>query len=84
VDDLLGYMGWDKDPVEVNRQLQLELTPSENILLELFEQKGKWHIDELNLNEAISSSDLSLNLLELEMKGLIRGLPGKVYQKVEG
>ncbi|MHB1279122.1 MAG: DNA-processing protein DprA [Bacteroidia bacterium] len=84
VDDLLGYMGWDKQGGTVPQQLHLELTPSENIILELFEQKGKWHIDDLNAHDSISSSDLSLNLLELEMKGLIRGMPGKVYQKVLG
>jgi DNA processing protein len=80
VDDLLEYMGWEKGQSAKGTQFQLELTPKENTLMLLFDEREKWPIDELNHHA--SSSDLSLNLLELEMKGLIRCLPGKVYQRV--
>ncbi len=81
VDDLMQYMGWDQEQMPIQQQLVFELSPAEDTIMQLFETKKKWHIDALSQHDAISSSDLSLNLLELELKGLIRSLPGKVYQK---
>lgn len=84
VDDLMNYMGWDQEPGPIQQQLVFELSPAEDTIMQLFETKRKWHIDALGQHPKISSSDLSLNLLELELKGLIRNLPGKMYQKIEG
>src|SRR5690606_13404863 len=80
--DLVEYLGWEKTAVAQQTQLALELTQAENRILEVLAEKEKWGIDELSLDPRISSSDISLNLLELELKGLLRSLPGKYYQKV--
>jgi len=81
VDDLMEYMGWDQTQMPVQQQLVFELTPAEETILQIFESGKKWHIDALSHHDKIASSDLSLTLLELELKGLIRSLPGKIYQK---
>lgn len=78
-DDLLEYMGWEQNAVNKPIQLNLELTSGESHIMQLFDEQEKWMFDDLNLR--ISSSNLSLNLLELEMKGLIRSLPGNIYKR---
>lgn len=82
VEDLIGYMGWEPGQKSQQTQLPLELTSGESAVYRLFCEKEKWSIDDLNTDGRVSSSDITLQLLELEMKGLIRCLPGKIYQKV--
>ena len=40
------------------------------------------HIDDLVENTGLNSSDVLANLFNLEMKGIVRQLPGKQFSKV--
>lgn len=80
-DDLALNMGWEAEAQKLQTILPLELTHTEQALLALFESRKSWNIDSLNFEANISSSNIALNLLELEMKGLIRSLPGNRYEK---
>ncbi|TNE82169.1 MAG: DNA-protecting protein DprA [Bacteroidetes bacterium] len=80
--DLAYFMGWDQDKNLLKQTiLPLELSQGELALLSLFDQQRNWDIDSLNMDAQLSAGEVALNLLELEMKGLIRSLPGKQYEK---
>jgi DNA processing protein len=81
-DDLLDFMGWQKQKREtiVQAQLMLHLSEEEQSLIKILEKKDLTHSDELLQLSGMSSSLLASNLLILEMQGLIKSLPGKFYR----
>ncbi|MDX5321281.1 MAG: DNA-processing protein DprA, partial [Bacteroidota bacterium] len=79
--DLLQYMNWDKNALGRQTHLHFELSQAEKKLMELFQEQETWHIDAIRGDARISSSDVALNLLELELKGLIRTLAGNRFKK---
>ncbi|MBS1742168.1 MAG: DNA-protecting protein DprA [Bacteroidetes bacterium] len=82
-DDLLTMMNWkqqQKPVVPQQRSLFIELSADEKKLVDLLQEKGSMHIDELFTRSGLSSSSVAGALLMLEMQGVIASLPGKVYQ----
>ena len=66
-----------KDPEEEGRPLP-ELTLFEQRILELLDDIPR-HIDAISETSSLSISDSLVNLLNLEFKGLIKQLPGKMF-----
>jgi DNA processing protein len=58
------------------------LGASERKLYELLVVEQTRHIDELVENSGLNSSEVLATLFDLEMKGVIRQLPGKQFSKV--
>jgi DNA processing protein len=58
------------------------LGASEKKLYELLVVEEARHIDELVENSGLNSSEVLATLFDLEMKGVIRQLPGKQFSKV--
>lgn len=58
------------------------LTPSEKRLYELLSIEEPRHIDDLVETTALNSSGVLATLFDLEMKRIIRQLPGKLFAKV--
>jgi DNA processing protein len=58
------------------------LSPAERTLYELLGPDQARHVDELVEVSGLSSSEVLATLFELEMKGIIRQLPGKQFLKV--
>ncbi|MEI6949595.1 DNA-processing protein DprA [Paraflavisolibacter sp. H34] len=84
-DDLLEVMGWKERKKEAGphqRELFIEMTPEERQVVELLQEKGTAHIDEINLRSGLSSSSVAAAMLNLELQGLIATLPGKLYKLV--
>lgn len=82
--DLAYYMGWDAVSVpEAVRQtaIPIGLSLAETRIVELL-KCSSLRIDELGIRAEIQQSKLALYLLNLEMKGVIISLPGKVYQLI--
>ncbi|MEO8885082.1 MAG: DNA-processing protein DprA [Mucilaginibacter sp.] len=82
--DLAYSMGWEKadtiKPVE-QFMLPLDLTTVERALFEIIQQhKQPLAIDDLTIKANMPMSQLAMNLLNMEMQGYIRSLPGKMYQ----
>ena len=72
---------WDvKIEKQSQRQLFLELSNEEQILMDMIRQNGEMGVDQLMANSGFNSSTLAMTLLELEMKNCITTLPGKRYQ----
>ena len=62
--------------------LEQALSPAERALYDLLAPDHARHIDELVETSGLSSSEVLATLFELEMRGVIRQLPGKQFVKV--
>ncbi|MEY2925441.1 MAG: hypothetical protein RLZZ337_1991 [Bacteroidota bacterium] len=81
--DLVKLMNWDvKIEKQSQRQLFIELSDEEEVLMGLIRQNGEMGVDQLMANSGFNSSTLAMTLLELEMKNCITTLPGKRYQAI--
>jgi len=85
--DIIEFMNWDLDKVPIKKehiqpQLFIELDEHELVIVNYIRMKDKVHIDELNLSLQLKQSNISTILLQLEMKGVIVSLPGKMYKVV--
>jgi len=58
------------------------LNPTEQKIYAMLSAEESKHIDELVENSGLNSSDVLATLFNLEMKGIIRQLPGKQFSKV--
>ena len=81
-DDLLEMMNWktDKKKQAVQRSLLLVLTTEEQVLVDYLNGKDAVHADELLHNTGMQSNMLAATLLQLEMQGVVKSLPGKLYR----
>ena len=82
-DDLLENMGWKqskKTSVKKQRELFIELTAEEKVVIEILQTQEQAHIDDLYFKSKLSSSAVAQALLMLEMQGVVSSLPGKIYK----
>jgi DNA processing protein len=83
-DDLLEMMGWSvrprSGPANKQRELFIELSPDEKMVVEILQQKDGVHIDEIYFKSGLSSSAVAAALLMLEMQNAVISMPGKVYK----
>ncbi len=82
--DLVEIMGWEekaKSKKEERRQKELfiELSKEERIVVDILKEKEAVHIDEINLRSNLSSSAIAAAILNMELQGVINSLPGKMY-----
>jgi DNA processing protein len=83
--DLIYYLNWDQPKKQtkiIQPQLFVNLEGEEKIIYEYLQQNGKNTLDLLSLETKIPIFKLSGTLLNLELKGLVRPLPGKVFESV--
>ena len=84
-DDILEDMGWKeykKPSAKKQRELFIELSDDERIIVNILQQQEQIHIDELYIKSGMSSSAVACALLTLEMQSVINSLPGKIYMMV--
>jgi DNA processing protein len=79
--DIAEMMGWDQQPTKVTIQKKIfdSLDKNETSIVESLEKSSSLHIDQLQLSTSLSGSILASTLLQLELKGIIRQMPGKVF-----
>jgi len=80
-EDLVKIMGWEQKEKIVNIQTQLfaELSDAEEKIVNIFRAKGEVDIDNLGHASEMTAGMLSMHLFNLEMKGLVKCVPGKRY-----
>lgn len=80
--DLLELMQWQPGSAQPRQQklVMPELSESENNIVHFIRTKTKTGIDDLAFALEVDSGNLSLTLLDLEFKGIIRQLPGKFFE----
>ena len=81
-EQLIEVMGWQekKNPVKKQRELFIELSADEKIIVELLKEQDLVPIDVLYLKSGLSSSSVAAAILNLELQNLICSLPGKMYK----
>lgn len=81
-DDVIELMNWGrpKQSKPVQKQLLLALTADEQTLIDILQSKDAVHADELLHQSGLNNSLLAATLLQLEMQGLVKTLPGKMYR----
>jgi DNA processing protein len=82
-DDLLEFMNWKptaKPSPKKQKELFIELSPDEKIVVGILQEKDGMHIDELYFKSGLSSSAIAAALLMMEMQGVVISLPGKIYK----
>jgi DNA processing protein len=80
--ELIEAMGWEEKKIKAKSQKQIfiELTKDEKIIIDILNEKETAHIDEINLRSGLSSSAIAAAILNLELQNVVNGLPGKIYK----
>lgn len=82
VSSLIGLLGYDatpKSPAPINSQLLLTLNQDETSIVNVL-KTGDVGIDQLYYSTNLPMNKLAFLLLDLEFRGILRNLPGKIYQ----
>lgn len=81
-DQLLEIMGWKpaKQRRKQQKELFVELTPDEQVIMEILKEKDSVHIDEIYQKCGLSSSSVAAAMLNLEFQNIVSSLPGKLYK----
>src|SRR5690625_3981383 len=82
--DLVYILNWDLDKISKPKATQIplfvDLNPEEEKLCDILRAKGKESLDILAIEAAMSPQKVAGLLLGLELKGLVRTLPGKQFE----
>lgn len=82
--DIIYLMGWEDSPgkkkAQHQRSLFIEMNDDEKKIFQLLNDNGQTDIDILVSAANLPVSKVAATLLNLEFKGVIKSLPGKVYQ----
>ncbi len=82
VKDIEYIMGWEENKTKKNIQQKLfiELNDDETLLLKIIKENKSVSIDKLSLMANFSVSKTASVLLNLEFSGMVKVLPGKIYE----
>ncbi len=83
--DLVYLLGWDVEKetkIEVQRHLFVELDETEQSIYSYLQSNGKQLLDTVAFECKLPIFKVSSTLLTMEMKGVIRPLPGKLFEAI--
>lgn len=83
--DLIYLLGWETDIKEekpIQKQLFVDLTDTEQKIYGYLQENGKELLDVIALGCQLPIFKVSSTLLNMEMKGVVRPLPGKLFEAV--
>jgi DNA processing protein len=82
--ELIEVMGWEeksqKSGARSQKELFIELSKDEKIVVDILREKETVNIDELNMKSGLSSSAIAAAVLNLELQNVVLTLPGKLYK----
>ncbi len=80
-EDLIYNLGWeDTGKKNIQKQLFVTLSSEEEIIVNILKERGVMAIDNLCIASKISTSKAAALLLNLEFSGIVKSLPGKMFQ----
>lgn len=85
VKDLAYILNWEKDNKNqktIQKQLFVDLSTSEKEIYNYLQKEGKQQIDMIGLHCNLPTFKTAAILLNLELKGVIRPLPGKIFEAI--
>jgi DNA processing protein len=77
---MMGWNEYEKKKGMLQKPLFTDMTDEEKKIVELLKKDEETGIDELNFKSRLSSSSIASALLNLEMQGVLKVLPGKRYR----
>lgn len=83
--DLVYLLGWEieeKETKPIQKQLFIELDDMEKSIYSYLQKDGKQLLDNIALECRLPIFKVSSTLLNMEMKGVIRPLPGKLFEAI--
>lgn len=79
--DLIYFMGWENNHTnQDNQKSQIILSKDEELIYNLIKEHKEISIDLIIRSSGLHISEISIILFQLECKGLIKCLPGKIYK----
>lgn len=82
-EDVIKAMNWDvksQKPVKLQQELFAHLSEEEELIVNLLKAKKNAHIDVLSNETNLPMNKTASLLLNLEFSGIIKSLPGKIYE----
>ncbi|MFD0863074.1 DNA-processing protein DprA [Sungkyunkwania multivorans] len=83
--DLIYMLGWElksNKPLPIQKKLFVELNNEEKAIFRIVKDKGKVLLDHIALETELPPNVVASNLLSMELKGIVRPLPGKQFELV--
>lgn len=83
VADLVYHLNWTTTKIsqhKVQPQLFDEFSDSEQYIFTFLQHRGKQHLDAIAIACQLPSAQVAASLFQLEMKNIIRALPGKYFE----
>ncbi|MEM6684484.1 MAG: DNA-processing protein DprA [Bacteroidota bacterium] len=83
--DIVYLLGWEleAEPFQpIQKQLFVDLSPEEAIIHSYLQEKGQTLLDSIALECKFPIHQITPILLQLEMKGVVKPLPGKLFEAV--
>jgi DNA processing protein len=77
--ETMGWADQEKKKRALQKKLFVELATDEKLILEMLRKNKSTGIEELIFSSGISSSAIASALLNLEMLGMLKALPGKRF-----
>lgn len=83
--DLVYLLNWEvkqEEPKTVQKKLFIELNKTEKVIYGYLQNEGKQLLDRIALECQLPVFKATSTLLNMEMKGVIRPLPGKLFEAI--
>ncbi|NER09867.1 DNA processing protein [Muriicola jejuensis] len=83
--DLIYHLNWDLEespPSGIQKKLFVQLDSTEQKVLAELERAGKSKLDDIAMKSGLAVGRTASVLLSLEMKGVVRPLPGKYFEPI--
>lgn len=81
--DIIDILGWAEKkslPKKLQKELFIQLSVEEKIIVDLLKEKETTAIDELRMKSNLTSSRVAAAVLNLELQNVVASLPGKMYK----
>lgn len=82
--DIIYHLGWElkESSKPIQTQLFVELDEEEQQIYDYLKDRDKQPIDRIAIETGIAVFKVATLLMNLELKGVIRSLPGKLFEVV--
>ena len=84
--ELIELMSWEeknqRPKNKIQKELFIELTKDEKIIIDILKEKESVPIDEINIKSGLGSSAVAAAILNLEFQSVVSSLPGKMYKLI--
>jgi DNA processing protein len=85
--ELAFLLGWElenktKKTEKAQTSIFVELNEEEKLIADILQIQNEQHIDQICVKTGLTQGKASMLLLNMEFNGLIKALPGKIYQLV--